>query len=182
MRRLICRSGTGPFSSMLWSIHRPRVSGCSVHSRTISAGLSGEWWSDHPGTRVSCCSAMVFLIYLWKGPITHDPIENMEFAHFVRYYGSIEGNTLFFNELGSDARRRLIDVQQRGAALRRAQSELRRRFTGSMAWKTRSNRDYLYCRNGPIDKSLGPQPRRFTPQPNRDDSRLQGPIRWTSHM
>ncbi len=64
---------------------------------------------------------------------------------------------MFFNELGSEARRRLIDVQQRGAALRSAQSELRRRFTGSMAWKTRSNRDYLYRRNGPIDKSLGPR-------------------------
>ena len=64
---------------------------------------------------------------------------------------------MFFNELGSEARRRLIDVQQRGAALRSAQSELRRRFTGSMAWKTRSNRDYLYRRNGSIDKSLGPR-------------------------
>ena len=100
---------------------------------------------------------MVFLIYLWKGPITHDPVENMEFALDFRYCGSIEGNTMFFNELGSEARRRLIDVQQRGAALRSAQSELRRRFTGSMAWKTRSNRDYLYRRNGPIDKSLGPR-------------------------
>jgi hypothetical protein len=52
---------------------------------------------------------------------------------------------------------RLIDVQQRGEALRSVQFELRHRFTGSMAWKERAGRDYLYRITGRVEKSLGPR-------------------------
>ena len=64
---------------------------------------------------------------------------------------------MFFKELDNETRRRLIDVQQRVEALRAAQGELKRRFAGTMMWKTRSNRKYLYRRNGRVDKSLGPR-------------------------
>jgi len=55
------------------------------------------------------------------------------------------------------ARRRLIDVQQRGEALRAAMIEQRRRFSGSMAWKSRAGRDYLYRRIGRIEQAHGPR-------------------------
>jgi hypothetical protein len=64
---------------------------------------------------------------------------------------------MFFRELDNEARRRLIDVQQRAEALRAAQTELKRRFAGSMAWKDRGGREYLYRRHGHIEKSLGPR-------------------------
>lgn len=64
---------------------------------------------------------------------------------------------MFFKELNNDTRRRLIDAQQRGEALRAAQSELRHRFAGSMTWKSRGDVDYLYRRRGRIEKSLGPR-------------------------
>ena len=63
---------------------------------------------------------------------------------------------MFFNELTNEARQRLIDVQQRGDALRAVRDELRQRFAGTMAWKTSRERDYLYRRTGHVEKSLGP--------------------------
>jgi hypothetical protein len=62
---------------------------------------------------------------------------------------------MFFKELNSESRQRLIDVQQRGEALRVVEIELRRRFLGSMAWKARAGRDYLYRRHGRVEKALG---------------------------
>ena len=62
---------------------------------------------------------------------------------------------MIFNALSNEVRQRLIDVQQRGEALRAVRIEISRRFTGSMAWKPRSGAEYLYRRNGPIEKSLG---------------------------
>ena len=64
---------------------------------------------------------------------------------------------MFFNELDNEARQRLIDVQQRGDALRAVRNELKRRFAGSMEWKQRASRDYLYRRTGRIEKALGPR-------------------------
>jgi len=64
---------------------------------------------------------------------------------------------MFFNQLENEARQRLIDVQQRGDALRAARVELSRRFAGSMEWKSRSGKDYLYRRNGRVEKALGPR-------------------------
>ena len=64
---------------------------------------------------------------------------------------------MLFNELDNEARRRLIDIQQRGQALREFERDLRRRFSGHMAWKRRGSQDYLYRRAGRIEKSLGPR-------------------------
>ena len=65
------------------------------------------------------------------------------------------GKWMYFKELNNESRQRLIDVQQRGEALRAIQAELRRRFAGSMAWKKRIERDYLYRRIGRVEKALG---------------------------
>lgn len=62
-----------------------------------------------------------------------------------------------FSELPNEARQRLIDVQQRGEALRAVRDELRQRFAGSMAWKTSREREYLYRRRGRVEKYLGPR-------------------------
>ncbi|MGG5810419.1 GSU2403 family nucleotidyltransferase fold protein [Falsiroseomonas sp. CW058] len=67
------------------------------------------------------------------------------------------GKAIFFNEIDNGARQRLIDVQQRAEALRAADGDLRRRFVGSMAWKARDAHEYLYRRNGRVEKSLGPR-------------------------
>lgn len=64
---------------------------------------------------------------------------------------------MYFNELDNESRQRLIDVQQRGVAFRVVQADLKRRFAGSMTWRARSGRDYLYRRTGRIDKALGPR-------------------------
>lgn len=64
---------------------------------------------------------------------------------------------MFFKELDNEARRRLIDVQQRNETLRAAQGDQRRRFAGSMTWKDRGGRDYLYRRHRRVEKSLGPR-------------------------
>jgi hypothetical protein len=64
---------------------------------------------------------------------------------------------LFFSELTNEARQRLINVQQRAEALRAAEAELSRRFAGTMMWKQRAGKDYLYRRIGNVDKSLGPR-------------------------
>jgi hypothetical protein len=64
---------------------------------------------------------------------------------------------MFFSQLTNEARQRLVDVQQRAGALRSFQAELRRRFAGSMAWKARDGRDYLYRRTRRVEKSLGPR-------------------------
>jgi hypothetical protein len=64
---------------------------------------------------------------------------------------------MFFNELDNESRQRLIDVQQRGDALRATRFELRRRFAGSMEWKERSGKDYLYRRVSKVEKTLGPR-------------------------
>ena len=64
---------------------------------------------------------------------------------------------MFFKELDNEARRRLIDTQQRSDALRASQVDLKRRFAGSMIWKDRGGRDYLYRRHGRVEKSLGPR-------------------------
>ena len=67
------------------------------------------------------------------------------------------GKAIVSNELTNEARQRLIDVQQRGEALRAVRAELARRFAGSMTWKMRSGRDYLYRRIGRVEKALGPR-------------------------
>ena len=64
---------------------------------------------------------------------------------------------MLFNEIENEARQRLIDVQQRGDALRAVRAELARRFAGHMAWKPRAGQDYLYRRTGRIEKALGPR-------------------------
>jgi len=79
------------------------------------------------------------------------------FAPIIMRPDSRMGKPLYFSELDNESRQRLIDVQQRGEALRATKAELRRRFAGSMAWKTRSERDYLYRRKGGVDKALGPR-------------------------
>ena len=67
------------------------------------------------------------------------------------------GNSNFFNTLTNEARQRLIDIQQRTEALRAVRVDLRHRFLGSMAWKPRNGRDYLYRKTGRIEKALGPR-------------------------
>lgn len=63
---------------------------------------------------------------------------------------------MFYKELSNEARRQLIDTQQRGEALRAVRFDLRRRFDGSMTWKERDGREYLYRRRlRRVDKSLG---------------------------
>jgi hypothetical protein len=64
---------------------------------------------------------------------------------------------MFFSELTSEQRRRLIDIQQIAQALRVAETDMRLRFSGSMSWKRRGERDYLYRRGLVADKSLGPR-------------------------
>ena len=64
---------------------------------------------------------------------------------------------MFFNELDNQTGQRLIDIQQRADALRAVQAELKHRFAGSMEWKQRASRDYLYRRTGKIEKALGPR-------------------------
>jgi hypothetical protein len=64
---------------------------------------------------------------------------------------------MHFNELDNQTRQRLIDVQQAGEALRAVRADLRRRFAGSLEWKSRGNRDYLYRRMGKVEKALGPR-------------------------
>jgi hypothetical protein len=64
---------------------------------------------------------------------------------------------MLFNELENEPRQRLIDVQQRAEAMRAVRTELKRRFAGSMDWKERSGRDYLYRRMGKVEKALGPR-------------------------
>lgn len=67
------------------------------------------------------------------------------------------GKPLQFKELSLEQRRRLVDVQQAAETLRSAEAEKDRRFSGSMAWKSRSGLDYLYRRHANIEKSLGPR-------------------------
>jgi len=64
---------------------------------------------------------------------------------------------MLFKELDNESRRRLIDTQQRGDAFRTAMADQRHRFAGSMAWKDRGGKDYLYRRHGRVEKSLGPR-------------------------
>jgi hypothetical protein len=64
---------------------------------------------------------------------------------------------LFFNTLTNEARQRLIDVQQRMDALRVVRADLDHRYGGSMQWRMRGARDYLYRRHGGIEKALGPR-------------------------
>lgn len=64
---------------------------------------------------------------------------------------------MLFKELDNESRRRLIDTQQRGNALRAAWADQSHRFAGSMAWKDRGGKDYLYRRHGRVEKSLGPR-------------------------
>ena len=40
-------------------------------------------------------------------------------------------------------------------SVRAVRAELKRRFAGSMEWKQRSGRDYLYRRAGRVEKALG---------------------------
>lgn len=54
------------------------------------------------------------------------------------------------NDLSLDARRQLAEVQQRYAALRAVEAELSRRFSGSMAWRPRGGKNYLYRRRGRV--------------------------------
>ena len=65
------------------------------------------------------------------------------------------GKFLYFNELTNEARRQLTDFQQRAEGLRAVRADLRHRYAGSMSWKVRSDREYLYRRRGTVEKSLG---------------------------
>jgi hypothetical protein len=65
------------------------------------------------------------------------------------------GKERIFNELTNEQRRRLIDIQQKAESLRYDASRLRHEFAGSMAWRTRGGQDYLYRRQGRVEKSLG---------------------------
>ncbi|QYU68207.1 nucleotidyltransferase domain-containing protein [Leptolyngbya sp. 15MV] len=67
------------------------------------------------------------------------------------------GNSFSFKELDNEARRRLIDIQQRAEALRSRSAELNRRYAGSLSWKNRNDTDYLYRRRGTVERSLGPR-------------------------
>src|SRR5688572_7298018 len=62
---------------------------------------------------------------------------------------------MFFKELSDEQRQRLIDVQQRGEALRLLETDLRRRFAGWMTWRESSGHEYLVRRIGRVEKSLG---------------------------
>ena len=84
-------------------------------------------------------------------------IDNLEFAPHRCYVLAQEGKPLFFSDLDNEARQRLINVQQRADALRAAEVELKRRFSGAMMWKKRAGKDYLYRRIGQVDTSLGPR-------------------------
>lgn len=61
------------------------------------------------------------------------------------------------SSLEIEARRRLVEVRQRGEALRTVQVDLRTRFQGSMTWRYRNGAEYLYRRRGRVEKSLGPR-------------------------
>jgi hypothetical protein len=62
-----------------------------------------------------------------------------------------------FNALDAEQARQAIDCRQVFDALRAAETNLTRRFAGSMAWKTVNGQDYLYRRRGRVEKSLGPR-------------------------
>lgn len=62
---------------------------------------------------------------------------------------------MLFNTLNAESLRQLINVQQRTDALRAIQGELRHRFAGTMRWKPRQGRDYLYRRRRDVETSLG---------------------------
>ncbi len=64
---------------------------------------------------------------------------------------------MYFSQLENEARQRLIDVKQRGEALRAVRTDLERRFAGSMACKPRDGRDYLDRHTGRVEKALGPR-------------------------
>lgn len=61
------------------------------------------------------------------------------------------------NHLAADQARNLVDTRQAYDALLAAQAELDRRFAGSMHWRRRGARDYLYRVQGAVEKSLGPR-------------------------
>ena len=60
-----------------------------------------------------------------------------------------------FTELDGDQIRQMINVEQVYAAYRTAQAERRKRFRGSMAWKTVGGHVYLYKKSAGEWKSLG---------------------------
>jgi hypothetical protein len=62
---------------------------------------------------------------------------------------------MLFSELSNEARRHLINVQQRAAAFRALEREMKRRYRGSMRWKKVGGREYLYRKTGKVDTSLG---------------------------
>jgi hypothetical protein len=62
---------------------------------------------------------------------------------------------MHFNELSNEARRHLINVQQRATVYRDVQRELKRRYAGSMRWREVSGHEYLYRKQGKVEKSLG---------------------------
>jgi hypothetical protein len=55
---------------------------------------------------------------------------------------------MFFNELDNEVRQRLIDVQQRGEALRAIRADLKRRYAGPVEWKERSGPPHGQDREG----------------------------------
>jgi hypothetical protein len=62
---------------------------------------------------------------------------------------------MHFNQLSNEARRQLINVQQRAAAYRDVQRDLKRRYVGSMLWRQVNGHEYLYRKQGKVEKSLG---------------------------
>ena len=64
---------------------------------------------------------------------------------------------MLYQELRNEQIRQLIDAEQVFEAWREADRERRRRFLGSMSWKTLSGRDYLYRKVSGSAKSLGPR-------------------------
>lgn len=62
---------------------------------------------------------------------------------------------MHFNELSNEARRHLINVQQRAMAYRDVEHDMKRRYAGSMRWKEVAGHEYLYRKRGRVEKSLG---------------------------
>lgn len=57
--------------------------------------------------------------------------------------------------LTAEQARQFVDCRQAVEAMRAAEAELARRYAGSMAWKTVNGQEYLYRRQGRVERSLG---------------------------
>lgn len=62
---------------------------------------------------------------------------------------------MYFNELNSFQGRSLVDLRQVYEAWKAADEELRHRFAGSMRWRRKNGKDYLFRKIGSSEKGLG---------------------------